>query len=62
MEKAHTSTNPEKRSPGRPPTGKVRLQIKLSPKARDLARKRAAKLGISRSDYIERLILEAEKR
>jgi hypothetical protein len=55
-------TKPEKRPPGRPKTGKVRVQIKLSSKARDLARQRAAKLGISRSDYIEHAVLEAAKR
>lgn len=52
---------PQKHLPGRPRTGKVRLQIKLSPQARDLVKLRAAKLGISHSEYVERVILEAEK-
>jgi hypothetical protein len=54
-------TKPKKRPPGRPPTGKIRVQIKLSPRALDLVKRRAAKLGISRSEYIERIVLEAEK-
>lgn len=62
MKKAQPKAKPEKRPPGRPKTGKVRLQIKLSPKARDLIRQRAAKLGISRSDYIERAVLAAAMR
>ena len=52
---------PQKRRPGRPRTGKVRLQLKLTPRARDLVRLRADKLGISHSEYVERVILEAEK-
>jgi hypothetical protein len=33
----------------------------LTPQARDLVKLRAGKLGISHSEYIERVILEAEK-
>ena len=52
---------PQKRRPGRPPTGKIRVQIKLTPLARNLVKQRASKLGISRSEYIERVVVEAEK-
>jgi hypothetical protein len=49
-----------KKSPrGRPRTGKVRMQIKLSPQANKLIKQRASKLGISRSEYIERAVLAA---
>jgi hypothetical protein len=53
--------SPQKRARGRPRTGKVRMQLKLSPQARNLVRQRAGKLGISHSEYVERVILEAEK-
>jgi hypothetical protein len=62
LKKAQPKTKPAKRLPGRPRTGKVRVQVKLSPKAWDLIRQRAAKLGISRSDYIERAVLAAARR
>jgi hypothetical protein len=53
-------TKQEKRPVGRPKTGKLRVQVKLSPRAFDLVKRRAAKLGISRSEYIERVLLEAD--
>jgi hypothetical protein len=37
------------------------MQLKLSPQARNLVRQRAGKIGISHSEYVERVILEAEK-
>jgi predicted DNA binding CopG/RHH family protein len=49
----------KKRPRGRPRTGKIRMQVKLSPQANKLIKQRASKLGISRSEYIERVVLEA---
>jgi hypothetical protein len=60
--KTREQTKQEKRPPGRPKTGKIRVQIKLSPRVFDLLKRRAAKLGISRSEYIERVVLEADNR
>jgi hypothetical protein len=37
------------------------VQIKLTTQARNLEKQRGGKLGISHSDYVERVILEAEK-
>lgn len=51
----------KKRPRGRPRTGKVRVQIKLSPKAWSLIKQRASKLEISRSEYIERAVLKEPK-
>jgi hypothetical protein len=37
------------------------MQIKLSPQAWKLVKQRAEKLGIPRSEYVERVILGAQK-
>jgi len=42
---------------GRHPTGKLRIQIKLSPKARTALNIKAKRAKMNRSEYIERLIL-----
>ena len=45
-----------KRPVGRPRTGRLKFLIKLLPEINELAEKRAAKLGIPKSHYIEELI------
>jgi ERCC4-related helicase len=46
---------------GRPRTGKVRVQLKLSPETNEVIERRAAQSDITRSEYVERTILAAEK-
>jgi hypothetical protein len=59
--KARSSSNERKHAGGRPRTGKKRLQLKLKPQTLELVRQRAASAGLSMSEYVERIILEAEK-
>ena len=50
----------KKRGRGRPPGRRLKFHIKLLPEIDELARKRAAKLGIPKSHYIEELIRKDE--
>jgi ERCC4-related helicase len=45
---------------GRPRTGKVRIQLKLSPETNELIERRAAQADVTRSEYVEQTILAAE--
>jgi hypothetical protein len=50
-------TSPKKKRPrGRPRGRRLKFLIKLFPEINELAAKRAAKLGIPKSHYIEELI------
>jgi hypothetical protein len=49
-----------RRGRGRPRTGKVRIQLKLSPETNELIERRAAQAHVTRSEYVERTILAAE--
>jgi hypothetical protein len=42
---------------GRTPLGKKKVMYKLYPETIELINRRAAKMGISRSEYVERTIL-----
>jgi uncharacterized protein (DUF1778 family) len=44
---------------GRKPLGKLRVNFKLKPETNQLIERRAAKAQISRSEYVERVILDA---
>jgi hypothetical protein len=55
------SNKSRKRAPGagRKPLGKLRVNFKLKPETHELIERRAAKAGLTRSEFVERTILEA---
>jgi hypothetical protein len=55
-------TKDEKRPRGRPPTGKVRVLLKLTPETDKLLYRSAARERITKSEYTERAIRERAER
>jgi excinuclease UvrABC nuclease subunit len=53
---------PFNRIPGRPPTGKIRVLLKLSAEANKLLSQAAAKEGITKSEFAERAFWERVER
>jgi hypothetical protein len=51
-------TKNEKRPRGRPPTGKLRVLLKLTPEADKLLYREAGKERITKSEFVERAIRE----
>ena len=52
----------EKRPRGRPPTGKVRVLLKLTPEADKVLFRAAGKERITKSEFVERAIWERLER
>jgi hypothetical protein len=48
----------QKRPRGRPPTGKIRVLLKLKPQTDKLLYRVAGKEGLTKSEFVERAILE----
>jgi len=55
-------TKDEKRPRGRPPTGKLRVLLKLTPEADKLLYREAGKERITKSEFAERAIRERVER
>ena len=55
-------TKDEKRPRGRPPTGKVRVLLKLTPEADKLLFRLAGKERITKSEFMERAFWERAER
>ena len=49
-----------RRRGGRRPLGKVRVQLKLRPAVNELIERRSVEAGITKSEFMERLVLARE--